>query len=909
LSWPGQGKMKIPVWLSTFAIVSTVYVLSAFPSLTGGDSGELLAESCTHPTIGTAHPPGYPTFLQLASLVRKLPLPFLARPLLSSDYKKIEYDVGNPLTVAWRVNVMCAVLGAICAACIASTTFSMLSLLSLHKFKDAVSVIAGLAFAFSPLVWEYSVTAEVFALNNAILAAQLMFTVRILALRNSVESSDHRFESIYLALGALLSGLAMSNQHASALQLVVVIPFAFFATIKRFTPFRFVVVVISFLAGISPYYSLYLAAKEPKLGSWGDLRSLEGFVKHVLRAEYGTFQLGLKTGAETAVQRMTSYVNYTSSQYYHAVFPLVAIALMTCLDEKILLGVTAAVPAGGNNAEVTTVTTSSAGVGKTSAGTAKNAKMEASETKADTGLRQRKQKGGQASSSSVSADASKDTVTAESSADADKSATDDAKKPNKPAKPVSDKKSQSPGEVNYRAAQLPLACILAVWVVYIGIWHTVFSNLPLHAPMPFAVHSRFWMQPNIPLSILAGVGLGFPLNKIGSLFTDPWSNQLSDFNTANPDERPGVFKCLLSIMMVSAYAFFVLRDRFAANDRSRDGTIMHVYGNNTLNILPKHSIYVAHTDLDWNAIRYFQLCEDFRTDVTAISIQLMPFPWFKHTQAPLYVAKYGSDPITFPSTEFDYVSTDRLSEGNARLIGDFIGANTHVDNRDLMSMKENELAFLKLDVAASNEHLFGPGIFIDMQAINEVDIGGDGLSRWRGDNGAYTLIPWGNSYRVLNKLESLDDIREYHQVSLMQLKNFAKGFPANLHTNDAFYAKYPAGSWEHAAASVYHDAHYQFGLHLLTYCIEVLKTVDLVKMTVVIDRLHIAVTLLHAAMEAGNRYGAISSPLMNVRKNAALAYMRYQGVLNVAVLYKHDVEKHFYKSHLNQVRLSLVLGK
>ncbi len=38
--------MKLVVPLSVFVVVYVVYYLTAFSSVTGGDSGELLAEAC-----------------------------------------------------------------------------------------------------------------------------------------------------------------------------------------------------------------------------------------------------------------------------------------------------------------------------------------------------------------------------------------------------------------------------------------------------------------------------------------------------------------------------------------------------------------------------------------------------------------------------------------------------------------------------------------------------------------------------------------------------------------------------------------------------------------------------------------------------------------------------------------------
>ena len=49
--------------------------------------------------------------------------------------------------------------------------------------------------------------------------------------------------------------------------------------------------------------------------------------------------------------------------------------------------------------------------------------------------------------------------------------------------------------------------LTACFVFYCCIFHTL-SNLPLHNPLLFGVHQRFWQQPNIVLFIFMGFGLG-----------------------------------------------------------------------------------------------------------------------------------------------------------------------------------------------------------------------------------------------------------------------------------------------------------------------------------------------------------------------------------------------------------------
>ena len=48
------------------AVVFTIYVQTLYPSIAGGDSGELVAESCH---LGVSHPPGYPLFNMIVYLV------------------------------------------------------------------------------------------------------------------------------------------------------------------------------------------------------------------------------------------------------------------------------------------------------------------------------------------------------------------------------------------------------------------------------------------------------------------------------------------------------------------------------------------------------------------------------------------------------------------------------------------------------------------------------------------------------------------------------------------------------------------------------------------------------------------------------------------------------------------------
>lgn len=85
--------------VAVFASVAAVFTLTLPRSLPGGDSGELI--TAAH-ELGVAHPPGYPLFTLLASLTITL------------------FPFGS---VAYRVNLLCGLFGAVAASLLFYTVF------------------------------------------------------------------------------------------------------------------------------------------------------------------------------------------------------------------------------------------------------------------------------------------------------------------------------------------------------------------------------------------------------------------------------------------------------------------------------------------------------------------------------------------------------------------------------------------------------------------------------------------------------------------------------------------------------------------------------------------------------------------------------------------------------------------
>uniref|UniRef100_A0A7R9WJN7 DUF2723 domain-containing protein n=1 Tax=Pseudictyota dubia TaxID=2749911 RepID=A0A7R9WJN7_9STRA len=238
----------------------------------GGDAGELLAEACHY---GVAHPPGYPLFT-----------------LLSGAVMRLSRACGSGMGPAQTINALCAVLGAMTCFFIGRTTAMLCSLV---MPKDApvgpVSAISGVLFALSPLVWEYSIGAEVFALNN-MLCSLLLYCAGRVAMTSSTGVVRE------CAIGAFISGLALSNQHTSLLFIAPIVVYAM-RVLHRHKKLSVKTVSqcgMCFFFGLLPYSYLHYASRTPAPGSWGDLTSVRGFLRHIARTEYGTLKLAPNLG-------------------------------------------------------------------------------------------------------------------------------------------------------------------------------------------------------------------------------------------------------------------------------------------------------------------------------------------------------------------------------------------------------------------------------------------------------------------------------------------------------------------------------------------------------------------------------------------------------------------------------------
>ena len=847
-------------YLCLFLSIYVVYHLTLLPSVPGGDSGELLGNACV---MGISHPPGYPLFSLMANAAGNLPS-FMPRIYLAANSLALVFD-WNP-TFAWRVNHMCCVLGALTVVLVAACTEQLLCTMQVAH-SGHMAFIGAVLFAFSPLTWEYAAqSAEVFALNNFICASVVFFTCRVVALAGetptTAEALSAQASAIikYVYLGALFVGMAFANQHAAVLFIAVLIPAVLVVALPilhRRNRAKEVVLgsLAGFILGASPYAAqIWLARAYKARGSWGDLSSWAGIARHLFREEYGTFKMGQeRENIEGFAERLWLYAKSCSEETNHAVYPLLAILVVTTSLQLF------PAPSASEKQRPPLATPSSPAKpaekspsGGASGGGGSNSKK-------------KKSRGGDYGSKD-----NFDAILAETPGS--------TSTPPPPGLGDGAPKSSNAATANAATGKfLLLSILVGTYMFYVLVWHGVLSNLPLSTPMPYIVHARFWIQPHILLCVLAGTGAVLAFSHLSKRVAAISANP-------NPIES--------SIVVVIFVA--LLRSRYSLMDRSKSGWIMHSYGEAILEALPQNSLLLSHTDLDWNPTRYLRECEgkrkDFyaenRPDVTHLNFQMIAYPWFKHQQAPLY-------PNTvFPRVDFRGISTDRFSEGNAVLVVNMLvgnGASTFGAASLADSDKHSANSF-------RNEagHAFTGGIYLDMQAVNDVELEEGG--KWRG----LTLLPWGLLYRVLGPLD-MQSMEPLHVAAVEQFTRLQKKMAPLAYGSDPLkdtegksqliFRQFPPGSWEFAALSVYNDAQMQLGLNLLTWAIEVQKKADLNILPILLDRLHTSAHLLYAAHHTTATYHTISSSAADLHKNTAMAWMRLQGILGIALNFKDSLQK------------------
>ncbi|MDP2437407.1 MAG: DUF2723 domain-containing protein [archaeon] len=294
--------------LLLFAAWLILYTATSYVSVPGGDAGELIVSAHQ---LGTAHPPGYPTWTLLGHLFSRL-TSFLPDK-----------------SVVWCVGLSSALCSAL------SGVFVLKTVALLTGGGWTAGLLAAGLLLCSPQVWTYSTHAEVFPLNNLFVAALLYATARWDAIFRRYQQRGQRFADASRVLSAtkasaFLCGLGMSNQHTFVVFMVPTVAVvgirAFRLLTRRFS--TLLSLAAFFLLGMAPYLYLPLSQMPVKPYSWGDTSTLGGIADLFLRRDYGTFRLHSSFDSEPLSARLLLFLGELSASSLHLGVPLALIGLL-----------------------------------------------------------------------------------------------------------------------------------------------------------------------------------------------------------------------------------------------------------------------------------------------------------------------------------------------------------------------------------------------------------------------------------------------------------------------------------------------------------------------------------------------------------------------------------------------------
>ncbi|KAM9294395.1 protein O-mannosyl-transferase TMEM260 [Gastrophryne carolinensis] len=487
--------------LAVFTCVFGVYINTLHPSVPGGDSGELITATYE---LGVAHPPGYPLFTLLAKLAMVL------------------VPVGS---IAYRVNLLCGLFGAIAAALLFSGTSRL-------SGSYAAGILAAGLFSFSRLTWQWSIAAEVFSLNNLFVALLMALTVEF---RKAKTARGRSKVSLY---GAFFCGLSLCNQHTIVLYIVCIVVWVLFqlASHKELSLRYLLKLGSCFAGGLSPYFYLIVSSYfNQARWTWGDQTTIQGLLTHLLREEYGTFSLANSETGSGMVENLMFQINHMFTEIPPLAQGLALLALILCFINR-----------DSNMSEFGLFTT-----------------------------------------------------------------------------------------------------MLFSYSLFFS-WR---ANLDISKPLLMGVVERFWMQSNIVVCVLAGLGL--------ASLTVSLSAKLAYSNLFYYMEW--IFTVLIIARQIS--------DNYSVCDQSRN-YVVDTFGRNILSSIPLNSIVLLRGDLPGNSLRYLHYCEGLRPDLSLVDQEMMTYKWYITK-----IAKYLPN-VTFPGGQWNPARTKLQDETFTFSLHQFLKVNT-----------------------------------------------------------------------------------------------------------------------------------------------------------------------------------------------------------------------------------------
>ncbi len=276
---PGDvpGRDRLPVTLSIWVglIAYVVYMMTLSPGVSWAhhseDSGDLITAAYL---LGIPHPTGYPLFCIMGWIWSHV------------------FVIGS---VAWRMNALSALFGAIAAAVTVRAVWSSFDLLPFDSFRiltrfsrGLASLASGLVLAFATDVWKLSVVTEVYSLNLFFIALLSWILIELMVgAKSAVESGSDwtATRGKLLVLLGLSWGFALTNHLTSLFLLPSILIILAFGQLG-ITLKEFLRSIGFFILPLLLYFYIPIrSAMNPPL-DWGNPENLTNFIWVVTGSQF-----------------------------------------------------------------------------------------------------------------------------------------------------------------------------------------------------------------------------------------------------------------------------------------------------------------------------------------------------------------------------------------------------------------------------------------------------------------------------------------------------------------------------------------------------------------------------------------------------------------------------------------------
>lgn len=197
---------------------------------------------------------------------------------------------------------------------------------------------------------------------------------------------------------------------------------------------------------------------------------------------------------------------------------------------------------------------------------------------------------------------------------------------------------------------------------YFAVFHSL-SNMPLKDPLLFAVHARFWMQPNTLLFPMTALGASAGLDMASKIIESLCSKRVA---------RIAHYSLNFALAFV---VFSSLKATHSRNVKKLDNSrndVMDRYGRALLEPLPKNAMLITSFDMQWTAARYLQTCERVRPDIILLNAPVSGYAWFAAQRR-----LYESAGAVFPGTHLVTHMTAPHAQGGFSFLDLFVANDEH----------------------------------------------------------------------------------------------------------------------------------------------------------------------------------------------------------------------------------------